>query len=210
MLDRAANAALAPLLAGCARALARAGASADAVSVAGLVLGLAAAWSIAQQQYLLGLALIGASRLADGIDGALARLTRATDRGAFLDITLDFVFYASIPLGFAWAAPPANALAAATLLAAFIATGTSFLAYAVLAERRGLPASIAYPHKGLYYLGGLTEASETLACFAAMCLWPQHFAPIAYVFAALCAVTAAGRIAAGWRAFGDESAGKGR
>jgi phosphatidylglycerophosphate synthase len=170
---------------------------------AGFALGIAAAVCIGLQRYGIGLALILASRLADGLDGALARATTPTDRGAFLDITLDFLFYAAIPLAFAWADPAANALAAATLLAAFIGTGSTFLAYAVMAERRGLPASIAYPHKGLHYLGGLTEAGETLACFVAMCLWPQHFALFAYVFAALCALTAAGRIAAGVRAFRD-------
>lgn len=198
MLDRAANAALQPLLQAGARALARAGIGADAVTLAGFAIGLAAAAAIAMQSYGLGLALLLASRLADGLDGPLARLTTATDRGAFLDITLDFLFYASIPLGFAIAEPAANALPAAVLLAAFIGTGSSFLAFAVFAERRGL-ASDAYPNKGLYYLGGLTEATETLACFALMCLWPQHFAWWAYGFAALCALTIATRIVGGAR-----------
>ena len=145
---------------------------------------------------------MAASRLADGLDGAVARLTRPTDRGAFLDITLDFIFYASIPLAFALADPAANALAAAVLLAAFIGTASSFLAFAVLAERRGL-TSLAYPKKGLYYLGGLTEATETLACFAAMCLWPALFAPLALGFAALCGLTMAARVHAGWQVFGE-------
>ncbi len=85
------------------------------------------------------------------------------------------------------------------LLAAFVGTGSSFLAFAALAAQRGLK-SVAYPNKGLYYLGGLTEATETLACFAAMCLWPAWFAPLALGFAALCAVTIATRLWAGWRA----------
>ena len=55
----------------------------------------------------------------------MARLTAPTDRGAFLDITLDFLFYASIPLAFAVADPAANALPAAVLLAAFIGTGSA-------------------------------------------------------------------------------------
>jgi phosphatidylglycerophosphate synthase len=202
MFDRAANAALAPLLQAGARALVRRGVGADTVSVVGFAIGIGGAVAIGAGAYLLGLGLILASRLADGLDGAIARLNdHATDRGAFLDITLDFVFYASIPLAFAFADPARNALPAATLLAAFIGTGSSFLAYAVLAERRGLPASVAYPHKGLYYLGGLTEAGETLACFALMCLWPQHFALFAYGFALLCALTTAGRVAAGVSAF---------
>jgi phosphatidylglycerophosphate synthase len=129
-----------------------------------------------------------ASRLCDGLDGALARLTAPTDRGAFLDITLDFLFYASIPLAFAFADPGRQRAGRGVLLAAFIGTATTFLAFAALAAQRGL-ASLAYPDKGIYYLGGLTEATETLGCFALMCLWPMHFALFAWVFAALCALT---------------------
>jgi hypothetical protein len=200
MFDRALTALIrCPLQAG-ARGLVALGVSADAVTWLGFALGLAGAVAIGLVQPLLGLALVLLSRLLDGLDGAVARLTQPTDRGAFLDITLDFLFYASIPLAFAVADPGANALPAAVLLAAFMGTASSFLAFAVLAERRGLQ-SADYPTKGLYYLGGLTEASETLICFALMCLWPAHFAWWAYGFAALCALTVLGRLATGWRAF---------
>ena len=200
MFDRALTALIrCPLQAG-ARGLVALGVSADAVTWLGFALGLAGAVAIGLVQPLLGLALVLLSRLLDGLDGAVARLTQPTDRGAFLDITLDFLFYASIPLAFAVADPGANALPAAVLLAAFMGTASSFLAFAVLAERRGLQ-SADYPTKGIYYLGGLTEASETLICFALMCLWPAHFAWWAYGFAALCALTVLGRLATGWRAF---------
>ncbi|MBI5719442.1 MAG: CDP-alcohol phosphatidyltransferase family protein [Burkholderiales bacterium] len=201
MLDRALLGWLRPPLHGAALRLAAVGVSADAVTLCGLACGLAAAVAIAFSQPLPGLALIAASRLADGLDGELARATAATDRGAFLDITLDFLFYAAIPLAFALADPPANALPAAVLLAAFIGTGSSFLAFAVLAERRGLK-STGYPAKGFFYLGGLTEGTETIACFALMCLMPQLFAWWAYGFAALCALTIVTRLVAGWVIFG--------
>ena len=198
MLDRPATALLRPLLDAAAARLVRAGIGADAVTLAACALGLLAAAAIAAGAPLAGLALILASRLADGLDGAVARLTTPTDRGAFLDIVLDFVFYASVPLAFALADPAANALPAALLLAAFIGTGSSFLAFAALAAKRGL-ASAAYPDKGFYYLGGLTEATETLLCFAAMCLFPAAFPWLAGLFAALCGITLLARIAAGWR-----------
>ena len=201
MLDRAANAALMPLLQAGARWLVRAGVGADAVSMAGFAIGIAGGVAIALHHFSLGLALLLASRLADGLDGPVARLTKPTDRGAFLDITLDFLFYASVPLAFAIADPPANALPAAVLLASFIGTGSSFLAFAVLAQKRGID-SRAYPNKGLYYLGGLTEATETLLCFGAMCLWPQHFGVLAFGFAALCALTTVTRIVGGARVLG--------
>ena len=196
MLDRAAIAVLRPALDAGARALVRVGVGADAVTLAGFAIGIAAAAAIGLGAYGWGLGLLLASRLADGLDGAVARRTHTTDRGAFLDITLDFLFYASIPLAFALADPARNALPAGVLLAAFIGTGSSFLAFAVMAERRGL-ASDAYPSKGFYYLGGLTEASETLICFVLMCLWPDHFAWWAYGFAALCGITVATRIVGG-------------
>jgi phosphatidylglycerophosphate synthase len=199
MLDRAAIAVLKPLLDIGAGVLVRRGIGADAVTLAGFGIGIAAAVAIGFSLPGWGLALLLVSRLADGLDGAVARLTRTTDRGAFLDITLDFLFYASIPLAFAIADPGANALPAAVLLAAFIGTGSSFLAFAVLAERRGL-ASTAFPQKGFYYLGGLTEATETLICFGLMCLWPDRFAWWAYGFSALCALTIVTRIVGGAKA----------
>ena len=202
MIDRHALRLLSPVLDALARGFARLGVGADAVTLAGFALGIGGAVAIASQAWALGLALMLASRLCDGVDGALARLTRPTDRGAFLDLTLDFLFYASIPLAFAFADPARNALPAAALLAAFIGTGSSFLAFAILAERRGL-ARTAYPSKGVFDLGGLTEASETLLAFAAMCLWPQAFPWIAGVFAAMCLLTVLTRLAAGWQAFGS-------
>lgn len=200
MLDRAATAFLRPGVNAIARVLHRAGMGANTVTLLAFGLGICAAVCIAFQAYVAGAALILLSRLCDALDGALARLTQATDAGGFLDITLDFVFYASIPLGFAVAEPQANALPAAALLAAFMGTGSSFLAFAALAAKRGMQ-STAYPDKSFYFLGGLTEATETLAVFIAMCLWPPYFAELAYGFAALCAVTTATRIVWGWKAF---------
>ena len=159
-----------------------------------------AATAIAFQAYGVGLALLLASRLLDGLDGAVARLTQPTFRGGFLDITLDFIFYGAIVLGFALADAQANALPAAVLLAAFIGTGSSFLAFAVMASQAGV-ADTAALRKSFHYLGGLTEATETLAAFVAMCWWPQHFAAIAYGFAALCGLTIAVRIHAGYVSF---------
>ena len=200
MIDRQATALIRPALDRIARRLARHGIGADALTFTGLAVGWVGAGAIGLQAFWFGAALILASRLLDGLDGAVARATTPTDRGGFLDISLDFLFYPAIPLAFAVAEPAANALAAAVLLAAFVGTGTSFLAFATIAAKRGL-SSVDYPDKSFYFLGGLTEATETLAFFVAMCLWPQHFATLAFLFAAMCAVTIATRIHWGWQAF---------
>ncbi len=200
MLDRAVQQVLKPVLSYMASGLVRAGVGANTVSFVGFALGMAAAASIAFQHFLAGLVLLLLSRLMDGLDGAVARATQPTDRGGFLDITLDFLFYAAVPLAFAVADPVHNALPAAVLLASFMGTASSFLAFATVAAKREL-ASTEFPDKSFYFLGGLTEATETIAAFVAMCLWPQWFAPIAYGFAALCAITTALRIGWGWQRF---------
>ncbi len=200
MFDRHALALLRPAVTALGTVLARRGVRANHLTVAGLLLGLGSAVCIALQWFGVGAVLILLSRLCDALDGAVARQNQPTDAGAFLDIAFDFLFYASVPLGFAIAEPEQNALPAAVLLAGFIGTGSSFLAFSALAAKRNLQ-STAYPDKSIYYLGGLTEATETIAVFLAMCVWPQHFAVLAYGFAALCALTTGMRIGWGWRAF---------
>jgi phosphatidylglycerophosphate synthase len=181
--------------------LAARGIRADQLTLAGRAVGLAAAGAAALGLFWLALIGLVLNRLADGLDGAVARVTGPTDRGAFLDIALDFVFYAAFPLGFVLADPAANALPGAVLICSFVLSGTSFLAFAVVAAKRGRTAE-AYPMKGIYYLGGLTEGAETIAVFALFCLFPAAFPVLALVFAAACAVTGLSRYAAGWRAFG--------
>lgn len=201
------DAALQPLLrrvtAGPAQVLLSRGVTADQVTLAGFAIGCLAVPALAAGWYGVALLLIAANRVADGLDGAIARQTGPTDRGAFLDIAADFLFYALVPLGFALADPAANALPATVLVVAFVGTGSSFLAFSSIAAKRAL-TSDRYPSKGLYYLGGLTEGAETIALFVAMCLWPAVFPVLAYFFAMACALTTALRWRMGWTAFGTK------
>ena len=141
----------------------------------------------------------------DGLDGALARIQGTTDVGGFLDIVLDFIFYASIVAGFALAAPASNALIACLLLCGFMATGSSFLAFAAIAAKQNIDNPI-YKNKSMYYLGGLAEGTETILFFISMCLFPQFFPQIAGFFAVICVVTTVTRILAGVHTFGQNEA----
>ena len=176
------------------------GITANQMTVAGFIAGLTAVPLLITGHTIWALLSILLNRLADGLDGTMARLTGPTDRGAFLDSVFDFLFYSAIPLAFAFAAPEQNALAAAVLIYSFVGTCCSFLAFAVLAAKRGI-TSMEYPDKGFYYLGGLTEGTETILLFVVMCLFPAWFPVLAYGFAALCLLTIISRIATGIRIF---------
>jgi len=152
-----------------------------------------ASWGInANQITLLGmlivaLGLILVGRIFDGLDGAVARASSTSDFGGYLDIVCDFVFYVSVPLAFGLADPEKLPYAAA-LIAAFTLTGISFLAYAVMAEKRGATTE-AHGKKSFFYNTGLAEGTETIVCFVLMCLMPAHFVWIAGVYTAMCGVT---------------------
>ncbi len=168
-------------------ALAHLGVSANQVSAAGAACGALAGLAIGLGQPLAGLALVLASRLLDGLDGAIARARGATDFGGYLDIVCDYVFYLAVPLGFGFATP-GNLPFALLLVASFTLTAVSFLAYATLAAKQGLE-SRAHGPKSFFYSTGLAEGAETLLAFVLMCLWPAAFPQIAVVLAGLCLLT---------------------
>lgn len=200
MLDGWFRTRLDPVLDAAGVRLARAGISANAVTCAAFAAGAAGAAAVACQHFGLGLVLILLSRLGDGLDGAVARASRRTDLGGYLDIVLDFAFYGLIPLAFVIADSAANGVAGAVLIAAFYANGASFLAYAIMAEKRGL-TSDARGEKSLFFTTGLAEATETIAVFTAFCLFPGWFPPIAYAFAVVTVYTTISRIMLARRTF---------
>lgn len=175
--------------------------SANAITVAGFAVGMSAGAAIATNRYGIGLALILLNRLADGLDGCVARRTRATDLGGFLDIILDTIFYSAVPFAFALA-DPARFPAACFLIFSFVGTGGSFLAFAVVAAKRGV--ADAADRKSFFYSFGLMEGGETFFFFVLFCLLPDAFAVLAWTFGGLCWLTTALRIAAGCSAFRDE------
>jgi phosphatidylglycerophosphate synthase len=188
-----------PPLNAAGRGLAGWGLGANAVTLAGLVPALGAGLAIAQQHFLLGLALIVINRVIDGLDGAVARVRGISALGGYLDTLCDYGFYVAVPLGFGFAAP-ANTVPAMVLIASFTLTCASFLAFAAIAAQRGAQTS-AHGTKSLFYSTGLAEGAETIAVFAAMCLWPAQFALIAWGFAALCLLTVIQRVLMARRAF---------
>lgn len=203
MLDTPMRRLIDPPLNRMGRWLAGRGASADGVTLAGAGFGVLAAG-------LIGFGLPGwlavipllAGRLLDGLDGAVARATRKTDFGGYLDIVCDFLVYASVPLAFVIRDPGANGVAGAFLLATYYINGATFLGFAIMAEKRGLQTR-AQGEKSLYYAAGLLEGTETILFFVVLCLFPGVFAAGAWVFGTLCLITALARVLLARRVFCD-------
>lgn len=181
-------------------ALVRRRVPADRITLAGFAVGVLAVPALALGCYGLALVLILGNRLADGLDGAVARATGITDFGGYFDIVADFTFYAAIPLAFVLADPAGNGAAGAFVLASFYINAASFLGFAVLAEKARM-RSDAQGRKSIYFSNGLLEGTETIVFFVALCLFPAAFAPLALIFGALCLLTASLRLGAAARLF---------
>ncbi len=184
------------------RVLASYGVTADQVTLAGLACGLSAAVLIAVGLPVCALIAIALSRLADGLDGAVARASQPSDFGGYLDIVCDFIFYGAVPFAFAVMDLEANGLAAAFLLCAFYVNGATFLGFAILAEKREMKTD-ARGVKTLYYTGGLLEGFETIGFFIVLCIVPALFSPLAWIFGSLCFVTAIARLVLASKVFRD-------
>ncbi|MBW5249355.1 MULTISPECIES: CDP-alcohol phosphatidyltransferase family protein [Streptomyces] len=201
MLDVRARALLSGPLDRAAVLLDRPAVTPDRLTALGLLTGLASAGSAAAGWWPAAAALWLLSRLADGLDGPLARRRGTVDRsgaGGFLDICADFLVYGAFVVGVA-VGVGGPALPFLLVLLAYYVNGTVFLAFSSIAERTGRRDDRLSRGRSLNFLGGLAEGGETIAVHTLWCLLPGFAHTIAWVWAAVVAVTAAHRVVTGYR-----------
>lgn len=179
------------------------GFTANIMTLMGFLFGLMAISSIIFHQYTLAAAFIVINRLMDGLDGAIARQSKATDFGGFLDIVCDFIIYSGIVFAFGLTHPE-NLFYSSFLIFSFIGPITSFLAYAIIASKRQITTQ-KRGKKSFYYLGGICEGTETAAVLILICLIPKYFGIICVVFGFLCWLTTLGRIYNAWNDFSEKA-----
>lgn len=181
-----------PLLTHAAEKAERAGLDANAITLIGLLFGVAASFVITLNLYAVGIVLVLLNRLCDGLDGVVARRKGPTAFGGVLDSASDFVFYAGVPFGFALGLPD-HAIAVAFLLFGRVAYASANYAYAEFSahfKREGAGTGV------LHGMAGLVDAPETFIVFALMCAFPDNAGALCYIYGALCFVAAGARVAA--------------
>ena len=204
MFDAAARRVLEQPLGRLAATLDRASITPDRLTGLGLATGLAGAFAAAQQQWTAALVLWLFSRVADGLDGPLARRRQSTGRGrtsgaagGFLDIAADFTVYGAFVVGVGIGASDGgeSLLPFMAVLLAYYINGTTFLAFSSIAERTGRPIDDG---RSLSFLGGLAEGGETILVHAVWCLLPGVAGPVAWVWAGVVSLSALQRALSGY------------
>ncbi len=206
MLDSSFRRHLEGPLAWAGRRLVAAGVAPTGLTVAGFVLGASACWAIATERWTIALVLWLLNRVADGLDGAVARGGRAgpTDLGGFLDIMADFAIYGGVVVAVGYAVPGARVAALVTLLTYYL-NGAAFLAWSSLAERRGHSRD----ERSLVFPAGLAEGSETIMAYVILLLFPESARTILWIWAGVVGVSAVQRIVFVTRQLGQDEPGSG-
>ncbi|MFP4511654.1 MAG: CDP-alcohol phosphatidyltransferase family protein [Acidimicrobiales bacterium] len=166
--------------------------SPSVLTSASLVTGVAAGAFAALELFVVALGFWWLSRVADGLDGAVARRRGSTsDLGGYLDQLADTVVYAVVPLGLAVAVDErATWIACAALLAAFYVNSVSWAYLSALIEKRGqagpAPTSISMPV-------GVVEGAETILLYSLMLALPRWLTGWMWLMTALVVATIAQR-----------------
>ncbi len=179
---------------------------ANLLTWAGFVAGLIAAVFIGVSWTSLGFVVLALSRLAAGLDGAVARASKATDFGSYLNIVLDLIVFSALAAGFALA-DPANRFAGIALMITLAGIGVAAVALQMFAARHGVGIEIPSPEidgAPFFYVSAMVERGEIVIFFFIALIWPNAFPVIGWLFTIACAVTIAQRVFQARAAFGED------
>ena len=172
----------------------------NALTGAGLGVGLLCLLAVALGLNALALVLWLLNRLLDGFDGEVARLRgEDSELGAFVDVVADFFLYGGFLVALAIQHPDAR-LALVVLFFAYYLNGTVFLALSGSLERLNRQRRTK---RGLHFRRSLTEGSETIVAGVLFLLFPEHVSLVAWVFAAMVFVSSAQRLWDAWLTLGE-------
>ncbi len=169
--------------------LADRGVAPTSVTLLGLAVGVGACVAVALEQWWLGILLWLVNRLADGLDGPIARHLGPTDLGGFVDIMADFAIYGGMVVAIGFAQPEARVACLALFLGYYL-SGSSFLAFSSLATKR----EVAGDGRSLNFPAGLAEGSETIAAYVIILALPAHTELLIWIWTAIVGITFLQRI----------------
>ncbi|MDG2040954.1 MAG: CDP-alcohol phosphatidyltransferase family protein [Ilumatobacter sp.] len=167
-----------------------------AISAFGLGASISAAIAAWQLRPALAVALWLVGRVADGLDGAVARSTdRSSDAGGLLDFVFDSIGYAAIPIGLAFGIDDRGTwIATAVLLATFYVNSVALGYVSALLEKRSPDTETLDRATSAIHPRGLVEGAETIVFFAIALAFNNIAATVWWVMATAVLLTAIERV----------------
>lgn len=165
----------------------------------GLIIGIFMCFFIFFEQYLVALFFLLANRIADALDGSMARINGLTPLGGYLDIVFDFIIYAGFVLSFGISKEHFTTISL-VLLFSYIGTASTFLSEAaIMAKTKYNTENNLILPKSIYYGSGMVEGFETILYMIFCLIFPNQFILISSIFAVMCFITFISRIFIAYR-----------
>jgi len=158
--------------------------SPNAISIISFLFALVSMWSILQTKLAMAFAFWVLNRVFDGLDGAVARYSnRQSDWGGYLDIMLDFVTYALIPLIFTqvFGRGELSWIALSIMLALFYINGASWMYLSALLEKRSAGSLSRGGQTSVSMPSGLVEGTETIIIYSLFYIFPNRLELLYYI-----------------------------
>lgn len=176
--------------------------SPNAVTIIAALVGLYCAYLASQGAMTAAFVTWVVNRLLDAIDGLQARVHgRQSDFGGYLDIMLDHVVYAAIPIGLLISHPtPTFGIVTALLLGAYFVNGASWMYLAAILERIGTGARARGELTTITMPPAIVAGAETIVFFSLFFLLPQYQIQLFSAMAILVAVNIVQRLVWAYRA----------
>jgi len=164
-----------------------------AMTLIAFAIALAACYALARAHYSAALLLWVLSRICDGLDGAMARVSgRQSALGGYLDLMCDACIYALFPIAAASVSNDARiAEALILLLATYYVNIVSWAVLAAILEKRARAHSATTT---IIMPRGIIEGLETVIIYALFCIIPDYLLQLFIVTAMLVALSAGMRV----------------
>ncbi len=190
MLDSTVRKTVSGLLEPLGRRLYKKGIRANAITLIGWVFGLSSCLAVLDRLWKVALVLWLVNRAIDGVDGSVARASKPTKLGGYLDLIADFSIYGGFIAALA-VVEPESRLALIVLFFTYYLSGVAFLAFTSLTSGENIGGNDG---RSIRFLGGLAEGTETVLVYVLFCLFPNRSDQIAWVFSGLVFITAIHRV----------------
>lgn len=166
------------------------------VTVASLIPGLLCAWFAYQGMIGWAVGMWAANRILDGLDGTLARHQGTqSDFGGYLDILIDFVVYAIVPIGLVLGAPSQlNWILLVTLLGVYYVNAASWMYLSSILEKRGNGKIKTLELTTVTMPTGIVEGTETVIAYFLFLLFPGYLFILFPLFSFLVLLTVIQRL----------------
>jgi len=154
------------------------------ITLLSFAFGVVSIYFIIERSLMTALVFWLLNRILDGLDGTVARVTgKSSDFGGYLDIVLDFIVYAAIPVAFVFSAHSQdNYFILSVLLSSYYVNAASWMYLSSILEKRKIGAASNNEMTSITMPSGIADGTMTIIFYSMFFIFPSYLKLLFAVF----------------------------